>query len=435
MGSAGFPTTRGQSGAALSNAGCAAAVITNERKNVRMVLNKQGICAYSLLLVTLASGGCSTLTRGPAVPHDSQDKAGIPGLPVVRTWGDQVSPDFHEHLMQAAQRRQEDRRARGMESEPVAALAVSGGGANGAFGAGLLCGWTQHGDRPEFIAVTGISTGALIAPFAYLGPSYDHVLREVYTTTSTASLLKKRGMVKGFFMDALTDNGPMWKLMAKHVNQKMLDDIAAEYGKGRLLLIGTVNLDARRSVIWDIGAIAASKHPKSVQLVHSILIASASIPAAFPPVMIDVQADGHAYQEMHVDGGCLNEVFLYPTSYTPIAPNGDEALKREVYIIRNSRVDPDWGAVERRTLKIAGRAISALIHSQGLGDLDRMFMTARRDNMDFNLAHIPADFDLVPNEPFDREYMQKLFAVGFNLAAPGYPWAKLPPGYVEVKQP
>ncbi len=360
----------------------------------------------------------------------------VPGLPVVRTWGDHVSPEFQQRLAQAAQRRKEHRLASATsEDSPATALAISGGGANGAFGAGLLCGWTQRGDRPEFVVVTGISTGALSAPFAFLGPAYDRVLRDVYTTTSTSNILKRRGMLGGLFSDALADNAPMWKLLRKHVDQPMLEAIAAEYAKGRLLLIGTVNLDARRAVIWDIGAIAASRQPGSLDLVHSILVASAAIPAAFPPVMIDVEADGQKFQEMHVDGGCLNEVFLYPTSYTPMnTAEGGAPPERRLYIVRNSRVDPDWASVERRTLSIAGRAISALIHSQGLGDLDRMFMTARRDGMDFNLAHIPREFDLVPNEPFDRVYMQKLFAVAFNLAIDGYPWSKLPPGYVETTE-
>jgi hypothetical protein len=356
-------------------------------------------------------------------------------MPNIRTWGDHVQPEFRVRVLEALNRKQARWAAEGIADNPPAgmALAISGGGANGAFGAGLMCGWTAKGDRPEFEIVTGISTGALIAPFAFLGSEYDPVLREVYTTISTSSILKKRGLLLALSSDALADSRPLWTLTRKYINQEMLDRIAVEYEKGRLLLIGTVNLDSRRSVVWDIGAIAASGHPQALDLVHSILIASAAIPAAFPPVMIDVKANGQSYQEMHVDGGCLNEVFLYPTSFTPMesrAP-GTNVRERRVYVLRNSRVDPDWAAVERKTLSIAGRAIGALIHSQGLGDLDRMFMTARRDNMDFNLAHIPADFELVPAEPFDPVYMQQLFDVGYQMAANGYPWAKTPPGYVE----
>ncbi len=383
--------------------------------------------------------GCAGVGRGPAVPKDLQDRAIIAGMPNIRTWGDFVTPEFRGSIAEALRRKQAHWAATGNAERPPpgAALAISGGGANGAFGAGLLCGWTQKGDRPEFEIVTGISTGALIAPFAFLGPEYDPVLREVYTTISTSNILEKRFLLTALFRDALADNRPMWKLLGKHVDQSFLDAIAVEYEKGRFLLIGTVNLDSRRSVVWNIGAIAASKHPKALELVYSILIASAAIPAAFPPIMIDVEVDGRKFQEMHVDGGCLHEVFLYPTSFTPleVAKATTVARERRLYIIRNSRVDPDWAAVERKTLSIAGRAISALIHSQGLGDLDRMFMTARRDKMDFNLAHMPRDFDLVPKEPFDREYMRKLFDVGFEMAKAGYPWSKTPPGYVEAEKP
>jgi len=360
-------------------------------------------------------------------------------MPDIRTWGDSINPAFRGNVLEALHRKQAHWAAAGKAEHPPAGtgLAISGGGANGAFGAGLLCGWTEKGDRPEFEIVTGISTGALIAPFAFLGPEYDPVLREVYTTVSTSSILKSRGLWGAIASDALSDNSPLWKLLAKYVDTALLDAIDAEYEKGRLLLIGTVNLDSRRSVIWNIGAIAASKDPKALELVHSILIASAAIPAAFPPVMIDVEVDGRKFQEMHVDGGCLNEVFLYPTSFVPLEVRKATRVERErrIYVIRNSRLDPEWAATERQTLSIAERAISALIHSQGLGDLNRMFLTARRDGMDFNLAYIPEDFHEVPHEPFDRKYMGKLFKVGYDLARAGYPWSKTPPGYVETGQP
>ncbi len=405
------------------------------------MLRNQGVWLSSCLVgLAVCSGGtgCAGVGRGPAVPRDLQDRAAIPGMPNIRTWGDYVSPEFRDTIVEALRRRQAQWAASGIVDHPPpsAALAISGGGANGAFGAGLLCGWTQHGDRPQFDVVTGISTGALIAPFAFLGSEYDSALHEAYTTVSTASILRKRPLLSALFSDALADNGPLWTRTRKQFDQKVMDAIALEYEKGRLLLIGTVNLDSRRSVVWNIGAIAASKHPHAMELVHSILIASAAIPAAFPPVMVDVEVDGRKFQEMHVDGGCLHEVFLYPTSFTPIEISKHSGITRErrAYIIRNSRLDPEWAAVERNTLKIAERAISALIHSQGLGDLDRMFMTARRDKMDFNLAYIPCDFDLVSNEAFDPKYMRELFDLGFKAAEAGYPWSKTPPGYVEAGQ-
>ena len=319
--------------------------------------------ALAGLTACSANVGCAGPGRGPAVPRELQDRAIVAGMPDIRTWGDSISPAFRANVLEALQRKRADWAAAGNAEHPPAGtgLAVSGGGANGAFGAGLLCGWTQKGDRPKFEIVTGISTGALIAPFAFLGSDHDAVLREVYTSISTSSILKKRSLLEGLTSDALADNRPLWKLLAKYVNQPLLEAIAAEYKKGRLLLIGTVNLDSRRSVIWNIGSIAASQDPEALRLVHSILIASAAIPAAFPPVMIDVEVDGRKFQEMHVDGGCLNEVFLYPTSFVPLEVAKANRVTRErvVYVIRNSRLDPDWSAVQRRTLSIAERAISA----------------------------------------------------------------------------
>ena len=197
---------------------------------------------------------------------------------------------------------------------PAYFLAISGGGDNGAYGAGFLNGWTAAGTRPEFKVVTGISTGALIAPFAFLGPKYDHVLEKVYTTSSQKDIFKKRGIAAWLFGDSMADTRPLASVIESYVTRALLDEIAAEYAKGRILLVGTTNLDSLEPVIWNMTAIAASQDPRAVPLFRSILLASASIPGAFPPVMIDVNLDGAKYQEMHVDGGTIAQVFLYPPS-------------------------------------------------------------------------------------------------------------------------
>src|SRR5262249_36974293 len=149
-----------------------------------------------------------------------------------------------------------------------------------------------------FDLVTGISTGALSAPFAFLGPKYDQQLKEVYTTISAKDVLETRGMLAAVFDDAMADNAPLQLLVKKYVWADLLQELSAEYAKGRSLSIGTTNLDARRPVIWNIGKIAASGNPHALELVQKILVASAAIPGAFPPMMIDVQVNGKAYQEM-----------------------------------------------------------------------------------------------------------------------------------------
>jgi regulator of protease activity HflC (stomatin/prohibitin superfamily) len=351
--------------------------------------------------------------------------------PAIRTWGAALNPAFQQEMMASVEREQAYRKASGLSGPlpPAEFLAISGGGQNGAFTAGLLNGWTAAGNRPQFKAVTGISTGALIAPFAFLGPQYDETLRRVYTQMSTKDILTKRNLLAALFDDALADNRPLWRLLESQVDQALLDAIAVEYGKGRLLLIGTTNLDAQRGVIWNVGAIAASHHPRALELVRKIMIASAAIPAAFPPVMIGVEVDGTPYQEMHVDGGAITQVFLYPPSLKlkEVAQEAGVNRERRAYIIRNARLDPEWAQTERRTLNIAGRAVSSLIATQGVGDLYRTYLNAQRDGIDYNLAFIPASFKEQAREPFDCAYMRKLYDLGFEMGRKGGFWKKTPP--------
>jgi predicted acylesterase/phospholipase RssA len=306
-------------------------------------------------------------------------------------------------------------------------LAVSGGGDNGAYGAGFLNGWTASGTRPEFKVVTGVSTGALIAPFAFLGPKYDYVLERVYTTTAQRDIFKKRGIVSALFSDAMADTRPLASVISQYVTPQLLDEIAAEYDKGRLLLVGTTNLDTMEPVIWNMTAIAARKDPEAVALFSKILLASAAIPGAFPPVMIDVNLGGTHYQEMHVDGGTVAQLFLYPPS---VSVANAPQRQRTAYIIRNARLDADWASTERRTMTIAMRAIDSLTRTQGIGDLYRVYATTQRDGVDFNLTFIPASFDVPHKEMFDTAYMQALYDVGLQAAKTGYRWQKAPPGFL-----
>jgi hypothetical protein len=319
---------------------------------------------------------------------------------------------------------------------PAEFLAISGGGDDGAFGAGLLVGWTASGTRPQFKVVTGISTGALIAPFAYMGPQYDHVLKHVYTNVSKDDIFKPRPFATILFKDAAAETTPLWNLLSQHVDEKFLQAVAAEYRKGRLLLIGTTDLDARKGVIWNMGEIAASGDPKALNLFRSIMLASAAIPGAFPPVLMNVEVNERVYQEMHVDGGTVAQVFIYPPRFR-LGQMGKDAniqRKRVLYVIRNARLDPDWMDVSRKTLTIAGRAITSLIHTQGRGDLNTIYLLSRRDGLDFNLAYIPATFNEPRKEDFDTNYMRKLFQVGYTMALQGYPWEKFPPGIGPIDQ-
>jgi hypothetical protein len=241
-------------------------------------------------------------------------------------------------------------------------------------------------------------------------------------------IYRARGLSAALFDDAMADTTPLSLVIAKYVDQQLLDAIAAEYQKGRLLMIGTTDLDAQRPVIWNIGAIAASGRPGALDLVRKILRASAAIPGLFQPVLIDVELDGKKYQELHVDGGAIAQLFLYPASLD-LSKSG---VKREryAYIIRNARLDPDYAMAERRTVSIAGRAINTMLAASGRNDVLRLYFIAQRDGVDYNLAYIGADFDMPKKEEFDQAYMRALYDYGYRQIKSGQAWHKAPAGLV-----
>ena len=382
-----------------------------------------------LILASLVLCSCATLRDRNPVPKQYVQEAKIKGIPFARSWGDAIPEAAEERLSRA----REQLKALGSDArqQTINYLALSGGGANGAFGAGLLVGWTAAGDRPEFNIVTGVSTGALIAPFAFLGPEQDAMLKKFYTTTSTKDVIAKRPLLEILTGESAASSEPLRQTLRKIFDEKMMAAIAAQYARGRRLFIGTTNLDADRPVIWSIGAIAASGHPRSAALVVDVLLASASIPGVFPPVFIQVEADGKTYDEIHVDGGASSQVFLYPASLDFHQLKKDLGIegKHRLFLIRNSQLNPKWKAVKPSLAGIAGRSLGTLIRNQGIGDLYRIYLAAQRDGIDYNLAFIPEDFKMESKEEFDPEYMSRLFDLGFRMAQGGYPWEKAPIGF------
>lgn len=386
---------------------------------------------WIFLTVSLLAGCAGTPERKP-VPPELTNKVGIAGVPEARFWGDEwpkYSLEGFEALTDADMRREFS----GIYQKPHSYLAISGGGPNGAFGAGLLKGMDDAGLRPEFTMVTGVSTGALTAPFAFLGRDYDDELETVYTTTTTKDIAKKRGLLTAAFSDSIADTTPLKKLMVKYFTPEMIAEIGREHEKGRRLFIGTVNLDAGRSVIWNIGAIATSELPNKVDLIHEILRASAAIPVAFPPIVLSVESeDGQRYDEMHVDGGTGSQVFVYPAAidWSKITKKLRVKGSPDVYVIRNSFLDPDYQGMKRSVVPIASRTIDSLIRTQGIGDLYQIFALCKRDGNDFHLAYIPSDFTEESAEGFDPVYMRKLYDYGRELGRAGYDWKKAPPGFI-----
>jgi hypothetical protein len=401
------------------------------RRLIASVLDRRSpvgvLCAAFLMTLTLQA--CATPERLDPEPAELTTKAVAINTPNARFFPDEQIAELAQEGKLAFQREMQTLNITDPNGLPPANfLAVSGGGDDGAFGAGLLVGWTETGERPEFKLVTGISTGSLIAPFAFLGSSYDDKLKEVYTSISAEDIFIERGLSAALFDDALSDTSPLYDLISGYLDEDMLGDIAREYEKGRLLLIGTTYLDARRAVIWNIGAIAASGHPKAPELIRKIFLASSAVPAAFPPVMIDVEVDGTKYQEMHVDGGAIAQLFLYPPELGEKMTESGIKRERRAYIIRNGRVAADWSETERNTMDIAGRAISTMIYVSGLNDLFRVYMITQRDGVDYNLAFIDKDFVAPPREgDFDPGYMKALYNYGYEKGRSGDPWKKSPP--------
>ena len=381
----------------------------------------------------LSTAGCASTSRRQAVPAGMTPRAEVPGYPSDIRYFPRDFEDvrqFEEDFVASwARERAALGLAPGTPLPPAAYLAISGGGDNGAFGAGLLNGWTKAGGRPTFKLVTGVSTGALIAPFAFLGPEFDDTLKSLYTGISMKDVATPRSVWSAFFGESMADTTPLGHLVQRAVTQQVLDAIAAEYQKGRILLIGTTNLDARRPVIWNVTRIAATRRPDALALVHKILMASAAIPGTFPPVMIDVTEGGRAYQEMHVDGGTANQVFVYPAAaeLAKLSAENDASRARTLYLIRNARLDPEWAQVDRRTMTIALRAITCLIQYQGIGDLYRLYTITRRDKVDYKLAYIPPTFNTPRTTDFDTAYMKSLFDLAYSMALEGHEWAKHPP--------
>jgi hypothetical protein len=384
-----------------------------------------------LVALALALQACVSVPPRNAVPEELLEQATVPGGPMARMWGDARPADMDARFdilrSQMASSGDED-----VYTQPRNYLSISGGGADGAFGAGLLKGWSESGTRPEMWVVTGISTGALIAPFAFIGSEYDDELEELYTTLSTSDLVKRRSLIAGLTSDAFGDTSPMREVLRKHIDAEMIEEIAQEYAKGRRLLIGTTNLDAKRPVIWNIGAIAAVGTNESAQLIRDVILASASIPGMFPPVRITVRVGDDEYDELHVDGGVSSQVFLYPAQIdlqvgaAKLGITSDQIL----YIIRNGILEPRWSEVKPKVGPVARTSIYTLIRTQGMGDLYRIYLGAKRDEMSFRLAYIPGDFDIEPEEDFDPKYMRELFDLAYGLSRDGYDWATSPPGIV-----
>ncbi|MFN0069404.1 MAG: patatin-like phospholipase family protein [Limisphaerales bacterium] len=378
--------------------------------------------------MVVALTGCARLKRSP-VPTDLGAAASIPNMPVVRAWAGRPSAAMEADLERSfVQQRPEDfpQTADGLIRYPH--LALSGGGSQGAFGAGFLKGWSRTGRRPVFKIVTGVSTGALMAPFAFLGPEYDDTLGEFYTTTASRDIFNRRWLPgRLLWGEALTDTAPLAALIAQLVDEAFLGKIAEAHHQGRRLYVGTVDLDAQQFVVWNMGLIATSGRPKALALFRKVMLASASIPVVFPPVLFEVEAQGRRYDEMHVDGAVGANVFYNGGVFRPSLIR-EHAGREDAFVIHNGRLRPISSPTPRSLRGIAVRSLDAAARSAVVGDLFRIYAATRQEQSGFHWVTIPEHVDLERNEVFDPVLMQRLHAVGYQQALEGPEWSTSPPG-------
>jgi hypothetical protein len=331
-------------------------------------------------------------TRPPFGLAD-QAAAEVPHFSGVRFFGDSVA-DF----------------LRALPERPGPWLILSAGGADGAFGAGVLKGWSEAGTRPDFTVVTGVSTGALMAPYAFAGRRYDEDLRATYTQINAGDVFEA-----GPTKESLVDSWPLAELIAKRVTPQLLADVAAEHRRGRRLFVQTTNLDAGRPVVWNMGAIAARGDAEALALFRKVLLASAAIPGLFPPVYIEAAANGHRFLEMHADGSASAPLLVAPAAL--MADSDERRLPvTALYVVANTKLGPEFAVVDRSLAAIFGRAVASALKAGLALNIELAARMATRIGVPMHLAEIPADFERPSRGAFDPDYMSALFRLGERRA-------------------
>ena len=378
-----------------------------------------GLAAFGLSI-----GGCASTAPRIAYTAAEAESAEIPGMPAdVRFYADapaSVFARFRQGVVAQAQARH----------EPVTFLALSSGGSDGAFGAGFLKGLSESHQRPTFTIVSGISTGALMAPFAFLGSGYDATLEDLYTNGFASALVKDASVLNAIVGNALVDSDKLGKFIAHYIDQPILDAVAAEHRKGRRLIVVTTNIDQQRSVIWDMGAIAASGSANALPLFRQVLAASASIPALFPPRLISVESGGHSFQEMHVDGAAVRQIYVAPDALIFGGRDAGPSPIRDVYVLVNNKIDPTFKVVDNSAVSVAARGLSTILKREGRSNVLASYAYATSHGIGYHIAFIDADVPEPPStdatEQFGTEYMTTLFARGEARGRTASPWMARP---------
>lgn len=369
------------------------------------------VVLLACILVTLLQGCAPVVLRGPS--RTDTDVAASP-TGGIRVMG--ADHRFADVSIQSVARRAQDLRG----GEPFNILALSGGGADGAFGAGALVGLTRAGMRPNFSVVTGVSAGALLAPYAFLGPEWDQQLIDAYTSGRAEHLLQPRGL--GVIFDSSVYRGrPLEELVDHYLSDALVQAVAREAALGRLLLVATTNVDTGEAVIWDLGSIAMNGGPGAKALFRNILVASASVPGMFPPVIIRVQGYAGDYSEAHVDG-TATVPFIVPPALMQL--RRDEPLRSPpaVYVIVDGRLGEEPMSIRLRFRPIVSRSISAGLTHMMRTTLELTATTAQLQGASLQYSAIPTAYPNLAPFDFRASTMRSLFQYGYDCAHAGRLW-------------
>jgi len=372
------------------------------------------LIARCVLVSLLLLGGCAAPARPEYTAWDAA-RAQILGFENIRAHVDDPRPP---KLVYDPWRPVTDK-------EKPAMLAISGGGAGGAFSVGILSAWSELGNRPSFEVVTGVSTGALIAPFAFLGSDYDERLRSLYLSDEARSLVDINWKGLGVLSASLLQGEALREMVEDNITAEILGHIAHEHRLGRCLLVMTTNLDTQRAVVWNIGAIASSDRADALPLVHRILIASASVPGIFPPVSIETVVDGRPIEELHSDGGSSAQFFTLP-EHLIVAPDhtGEENL--HIYVIINNGLIPEFSMSPGKALPIIARAYAILLKSQTKQGLIALYNFGRRSGVDLDIASIDQQVPYSMADPLNGAYMRTVYGLGYEKTLDGSLWIQRP---------
>ncbi|MCF4098319.1 patatin-like phospholipase family protein [Maritalea mediterranea] len=373
---------------------------------------RQASVLFVLFAITLV-GGCASQPMRADYTMDMSTNAAVLDIEDARVWAD--DPRIANGGLWSPNILSDSR-------GPVSMLTLSGGGAEGAFGAGLLSGWSQTGNRPSFSVVSGTSAGALLAPFAFLGPRYDPVLEQFFTRVRTSKLVRVAGL-SAIFGESVFSAQPLKNMIAHYVTPQLLEDIAREHAKGRRLYVITTNIDTQRTAIWNMGAIASSTSPHALELFRQILLASASIPGVLPPQQISVAHKDHIFQEMHVDGGVTANIMLLPESILKAGDNRNLPKKPTIYLLFNGKIGHEYKLVKPHTVSILERAFGTAIKASSRQSILAAQQFANRHGWQLKLAALRTDFELpIPEVKLDEQQLSNLFQEGLRVGQQPDAW-------------